>query len=265
MLKIIRLLIIILIPINFALAADLKELEKKIGIKTLKANKNKVTISIDFPSICTFGDLDAIALDSGSSPKKADVILSFEPIGVTNVKPFSKVILSKYQSIDFLNEGIKVSIELPKVKEPTVFGLNVCLDNAGEKICKNKEVIPVNNIIKTYGFNRPPKDYVPGDKTYYFNYIIYDGKTIKFQEKLLGTANKKALKAYLNKILPLISVSKEQVYNVIDKNMTQLLSVPLKFDKKLSMELPHFDGDKCGRVVLENSEVKNKTADKSKE
>lgn len=201
---------------------------------------------------CLMGDMDTISKELNRKDAQR-LLFSIEPVLVqdTGLKPLVKLV----DPGEAVSKGTTVQFKLPKVQKPVHLGLFVCKDNQNEGRCATKKpynLAKMTNILFFKGPARAEK-LVQADKPYYFQYILYDGKRLRFMSEAVDSEH--AFNRWAHALQKELAASGERRYHQdalarVGQLQRMLTSRPLEVRKghkrtALTALLPLLDRDRC--------------------
>lgn len=136
---------------------------------------------------CLVGDMDTVSKELYNK-KDQRLIMTLEPILPEDNKSF-KPLVRKVDPMQAILQGTQVDFDLPRISKPIHLGLFVCKDNESKGQCNQKKpynLAKMSNILFFKGPQRAEK-VVNADKPYYFQYVLYDGKQLRFMSDEINT------------------------------------------------------------------------------
>lgn len=210
----------------------------------LKLDKSRIVpVRITKKNACYFGDLDTIFLEM-SWGKFTEVIMTLEPItGSGEIAGSASLHASKLGESDFT-----VELKAPAVAEPTLMGIFICKDTSKSGSCRNKKLIPFEDIYKKYApeakpENLNPKKDIP-DKIYFFNHLVVSPDSIEAMDSVYDAAEQARVAGLLEQHPSKGDTALLERLGSLHKT---LASVPLAGqDGALTATLPLSDFPNCG-------------------
>ena len=201
---------------------------------------------------CLMGDMDTISKEF-KKRRNQRLLFSIEPLlaSDSNFPPIA-------HSVDpgeSISRGTTVEFALPKVQKLVHLGLFVCKDNENTGSCARKPVYNLSKMSSILFFKRPQRaeKVIASDKIYYFQYLLYDGKTLRFMSETVNNAA--SFNRWANQLQKQLAASGDPIYhkqalarvNFLQRLLTSKRIEVRKVRKKteLSALLPLFDPESC--------------------
>ncbi len=234
-------------------------LETVLGIQKISGitNPGEVNIRLVHVDRCSFGDVDALLLDSRWSGTAGRILLSLEPVYDLSNSGF--VSTKEITPASLAHRGLEARLSVPKVKTPQLYGLFICRDSKNENSCRGKAVDDFKDIFARYKLeiNAQTKELKPKalleerkktvpDRIYFFKSVIVDRDSLRISEKQTSDERAAQWANYLRVITGNSSdVSSEALAR--ERLLNKILgSLPLRLtNKTIEISLPRFLPGKC--------------------
>ena len=194
---------------------------------------------------CHFGDIDAIFLEliNSKHPLQTKLLLTVELLAPEKKNAdkvqFAPTVkdLTKQAAKISDDEGLDLTLRIPKVSEPALAGIFICKEGpGGSGSCSDKKAVSIRQLMKGYR-SRKPAAATATDKTYFFQPIVLSPSKVFF----LSEDNPQVSFAQLLELLP------EGARESSMPTVPSLDSLPLsKKENKIVLKLPGIDPAKCG-------------------
>jgi hypothetical protein len=201
---------------------------------------------------CLMGDMDTISKELSRKGSQR-LLFSIEPVLAQDTR--FRPLVKQVDPGEAVSSGTTVQFKLPKVQKPVHLGLFVCKDNQDEGRCATKKpynLVKMTSILFFKGPARAEK-LVQADKPYYFQYILYDGKRLRFMSSAVDSEH--AFHRWAHELQKELAASGERRYHQdalarVGQLQRMLTSRPLEVRKgrkrtALTALLPLLDRDRC--------------------
>jgi hypothetical protein len=231
-----------------------------VELKTVPASDAKQIIHLNSSPICTWGDLDIIALEIREHLQKqipTKILLSIESFDKSILTTAETNIEKVFKGEDA--ELKPVALPVPTVTKDTLVGVFICKDSTGDNACRNKNLDDYKNIFNRHIIEMKDGKVVSAvapdqidptkaakDSIYYFQPAILGPDGIRI---VVDSFSDESLNQFKNKIIT-DNLTDESSASFIVEAVRLVNSTALQVsDNKLILDLASSDQGKCSAEI----------------